>query len=112
MPTVTRTLKKGTDTGRLNRAEVRAVTAAIQAGRTDDVVSGAVLQQFRAALKSKSPSFSALAKDLGIDVKTITVERSARAGEKAKAAANGLAKTSKSSGRAREKGSATARAKK
>ena len=50
---VTRTLKKGTDTGKLNRAEVRAVTAAITEGRTADVLTGRVLEQFRAAGKSK-----------------------------------------------------------
>jgi anthranilate phosphoribosyltransferase len=54
MPAVTRTLKKGGDTGKLDRAEVRAVTAAIAEGRAADVLSGAVLQQFRAMRKRKS----------------------------------------------------------
>jgi hypothetical protein len=50
---VTRTLKKGADTGRLNRDEVRAVTRAIREGRTEDVLSGRVLREFRAATKRK-----------------------------------------------------------
>lgn len=56
MAAVTRTLKKGGDTGKLDRAEVRAVTAAIAEGRTADVLSGAVLKQFRAATKRKPDS--------------------------------------------------------
>ncbi|HEX2079360.1 MAG TPA: hypothetical protein VHG08_16665 [Longimicrobium sp.] len=51
MPIVTRTLKKGGDTGKLNRDEVRAVTLAIREGRIDEVLSGEVLQQARAAAK-------------------------------------------------------------
>jgi|GEM_PF-4545527 len=53
MRRVTRTLKKGGDTGRLNRDEVRAVTRAISEGRTEDVLSGRVLQEFRAAKAKK-----------------------------------------------------------
>jgi anthranilate phosphoribosyltransferase len=55
---VTRTLKKGADTGKLDRAEVRAVTAAINAGRTADVLSGAVLEQVRAAGKKNGNTSS------------------------------------------------------
>jgi hypothetical protein len=79
MAPVTRTLKKGGDTGKLDRAEVRAVTAAISAGRTADVLSGAVLQQFRAARKHKSVTRHETLQDLGIEsvTHTITLERSA-----------------------------------
>lgn len=56
MATITRTLKKGKDTGKLNRAEVRAVTAAIRDGRTADVLSGRVLQQFRASRDAGGPA--------------------------------------------------------
>jgi hypothetical protein len=67
MATVTRTLKNGGDTGKLDRAEVRAVTAAIAEGRTADVLSGAVLKQFRAARKRKSmPDYDVGVEDAGI----------------------------------------------
>ena len=49
MSRVTRTLKKGGDAGRLNRDDVRAVTIALREGRRDDVISGRVLQEARAA---------------------------------------------------------------
>jgi hypothetical protein len=49
MSRVTRTLKKGGDGGRLNRDEVRAVTIALREGRREDVISGRVLQEVRAA---------------------------------------------------------------
>ena len=54
MTAVTRTLQKGDDTGRLNRDEVRAVTRAIREGRTEDVLSGRVLREFRAAKAKKN----------------------------------------------------------
>ena len=47
MTKVTRTLKKGSDTGLLRRDEVRAVTIAIREGRIEDVLSGRVLQECR-----------------------------------------------------------------
>jgi hypothetical protein len=99
MAMVTRTLKKGTDTGRLNRAEVRAVTAAIQAGRTSDVISGAVLKQFRAT--QNNASSSTFFDDLKIrrDNATITFERSAEraleAGKKVKSGSEALNKTAR-----------------
>lgn len=54
MSRVTRTLKKGGDTGRVNREEVRAVTIAIREGRTEDVLSSRVLQEARAAAAARS----------------------------------------------------------
>jgi hypothetical protein len=78
MATVTRTLKSGGDTGKLNRAEVRAVTAAIAEGRTADVLSGAVLKQFRAARKRKPgtnhgvPGENAFVRTDGLDHKAGT----------------------------------------
>lgn len=48
MNRVTRTLKTGGDTGKVDRDEVRAVTIAIREGRTEHVVSGKVLAEFRA----------------------------------------------------------------
>lgn len=49
MASVTRTVKKGSDTGRVDRDEVRAVTIALREGRTEDVVSGRVLREVRSA---------------------------------------------------------------
>lgn len=75
MRKVTRTLKNGGDTGTLNRDEVRAVTAAIAEGRTADVLSGAVLKQFRAARKRKaSTGYDVALKDLGIKQVAITAD--------------------------------------
>jgi hypothetical protein len=54
MSRVTRTLQLGGDTGKVNRDEVRAVTIAIREGRTEDVLSGRVLQEFRAAAARRS----------------------------------------------------------
>ncbi len=82
MATVTRTLKKGGDTGRLNRDEVRAVTAAIAEGRTAEVLSGAVLKQFRAAKKRGAlADYEAFCENVAVRrvaTKTTTLERSAR----------------------------------
>lgn len=54
MRAVTRTLKSGGDTGKLNRDEVRAVTRALREGRTEDVISGRVLEQARASKSGKN----------------------------------------------------------
>ena len=63
MRSVTRTLKTGGDTGKVNRDEVRAVTRAIREGRTEDVLSGRVLQQARASSSGKNgASASAMAR--------------------------------------------------
>lgn len=63
MRSVTRTLKTGGDTGKVNREEVRAVTRAIREGRTEDVLSGRVLQQARASRSGKTgASASAMAR--------------------------------------------------
>jgi hypothetical protein len=82
MPTVTRTLQKGGDTGKLDRGEVRAVTAAIAEGRTAEVLSGAVLKQFRAARKKGAlGNYEAFGENVAVRrvaTKTTTLERSAR----------------------------------
>jgi hypothetical protein len=81
MATVTRTLKTGGDTGKLNRAEVRAVTAAIAEGRTADVLSGAVLKQFRAARKRKpGTDHSVFGENAFVQTVTKTAGRDHKAG--------------------------------
>jgi anthranilate phosphoribosyltransferase len=87
MTRVTRTLKNGGDTGTLDRAEVREVTAAIQAGRVADVLSGAVLQQFRAARNPKRVRNGGFADGIRVrhvDSRAVTPERSAQPARKTK----------------------------
>lgn len=99
MTRVTRTLKNGGDTGTLDRAEVREVTAAIQAGRIADVLSGAVLQQFRAARRRKLARNGAFTDEIRVrhpDACAVALERSTPSAKKAE----------RSSGARREKGAA------
>ena len=126
MAAVTRTLKKGGETGKLDRAEVRAVTAAIAEGRTDDVLSGAVLKQFRAARRKESGvDYGVLVTDVDVQrevTKTADARRSAGTGSGTGRKGGSIAKrgdggrvvtfSSPTGGAAAEKGKAPSRSKK